>query len=78
MNFQLPPSSQAGGIFTKSRYCSIGLCGAINGAKIAMKISTSTMMPAPTAPRLREKFAQNSRAAIARPLGGVTAWGTVF
>ena len=27
MNFQLPPSSHAGGIFTKSRYCSTGLCG---------------------------------------------------
>ena len=42
-NCQLPPSSHAGGIFTKSRYCSIGLCGAINGAKIATKISTSTI-----------------------------------
>ena len=49
-----------------------------NGAKIAIKTSTSTMTPAATAPRLREKFAQNSRAAMARPLGGVTAWGTVF
>src|ERR1700761_8223596 len=78
MNFQLPPSSQAGGIFTESRYCSIGLCGAISGAKIAMNTITSTMMPAPTAPRLREKLTQNSRAASARPLGGVTDWGTVF
>src|SRR5471032_2182942 len=73
---QLPPSSQAGGILTLSRYCSIGLCGAISGAKIAMKTRISTIAPATTAPRLREKLAQNSRPAMNRPLGtGISAPG---
>ncbi|MNZ20628.1 hypothetical protein D3C78_376850 [compost metagenome] len=60
MNCQLPPSSHTGGVSRKSRYCSLGLCGATQGANSAQNtIRLMNIRPA-TAPLLREKACQNS------------------
>ena len=59
-NWICPPSSHDGGVSRKSRYCSLGLCGATQGAKIAQNtISTMNSRPA-TAPLFLEKACQNS------------------
>ncbi len=55
-----PPSSHAGGVSRKSRYCSLGSCGVIQGANSAQNTSTHMNSRPATAPLLREKACQNS------------------
>src|SRR5262245_51422598 len=63
-----PPSTQAGGSLAKPRNCSIGECGASNGANTAIRQMAMTMTRPITAPRFSRKDRQNSRR------GPGTAW----
>ncbi|MNG08598.1 hypothetical protein D3C84_919700 [compost metagenome] len=59
-NWICPPSSQAGGVSRKSRYCSLGSWGATHGAKMAQKITSSMNIRPATAPLFLENACQNS------------------
>src|SRR6188472_2854426 len=74
----LPPSTQAGGSLAKPRNCSIGECGASNGAKTATKQMAPTTINPITAPRFSRKECQNSASGLGgagRALASATSAG---
>src|SRR5438477_9232959 len=72
MNCHDPPSCHTGGTSVKSRYCSLGACGATALANSARKISATTSASPMSAPRLFEYDCQNSRNGSGAASGGVS------
>ena len=60
-NFHDPPSCQAGARAMASRYCSIGLCGAIRGAKMAASTISVMKISPNVAPLFCRKDCASSR-----------------